>query len=152
VPLRSFHRLARGSHAQLARVVVIAATGDRSHAPTRTTLDIELLKDCLRFFGRHTRHIHARQCRVEGLLRGRLGAPDGKGEDEARRTENQADKNHQSESSLPVNSLYSRLTAPHFSLYSMKGAPQSFDNFFAAGNERAASGRFTAMNGRGRGA
>jgi hypothetical protein len=45
--------------------------------------------------------------------------------------------------------VYSRLTAPHFSLYSMRGAPQSSDSFLAAGNERAASGRFVAVNGRG---
>ena len=129
---------------------MIAAACDRPHALTRTTLHIELFEDCLRFFRWYTRHIDAGQRRVEGLLLGRLGSPDSKSKDEARRSENQTDKNYQSESSLPVDSLYSRLTAPHFSLYSMKGASQSFDNFLAGGNERAASGRFMAVNGRGR--
>src|SRR5437016_3064040 len=121
--LRRFHRFTRYTQAQLTRVVVIAATGDRSHALTRTTLDIELLEHCLGFFRRHASHVDTRQCRVEGLLLHRLRTPNRKSEDEATGCQNRAHADHERESSLSIDLLQARATTSHFSLYSMRGEP-----------------------------
>ena len=128
---------------------MIAATGEGSHTLARAALNIEFLEHRLRFFWRHARHVYSWQGRVERFLLCWLGPPHRDAKEQATGAKNEADADYERESRPPIDLLDARAT-PHFSLYSMRGARQSSENFLVAGNECAASGRFTAMNGPGR--
>jgi hypothetical protein len=129
--------------------MMIAATGNGSHAFARTALHIQTLQERIRFFLRHARHINARQRGVERLLLRRLRMPHCETQDNATDEKDQPDQHHQSESCSSIELLQLRATTPHSSLYSMRGAPQSLDNFLAAGHEFETSGRNMATNGTG---
>src|SRR5438045_2345698 len=64
----SLHRLARRCKAQLARVVVIPATGNRSHALAMATLDVQPFQQRLCFLRRYSAQLYSGQSRVNQLL------------------------------------------------------------------------------------
>ena len=150
MPLGSLHGLARGCQAQLARVVVIPATGNCPHALAGTPLDVQPPDQRLCFFMRHAGHIYAGQRGVKGFLLDRPGwTPHRQAKHEATASKDKADADHQRKGCPPIDRLYARVLAPHLSLYSMRGAPQTSHNYLAAGNEHAASGRFMSVSGPG---
>jgi hypothetical protein len=150
-PLRRFHRVAARCQAQLARIVVIPATGNRSHALAYTPLDIEPPQERIRSFWWQTGHIDTGQSGVEGFLLGRFGgAPHSQTEDSTNEDEDAADEHRQCKSCSPIYQLQLRPTTPHPSLYSMRGAMQSSKDFLTAGNESTAAGRIMTMGGTGR--